>query len=190
MKNSARLSMVVVGILSVLLVVSACHRNEEVKTNPYERLSKADMKYKNVQLVNFFITPRGVQETDNPKGVLADAQSSCAAELMKSNLFENVKYVSTAERADSTLIVQGELTQMRIVGTGARIWLGDMAGRSEMTVHVKLIDAASGNLVSERDIREDTNPFAGAYSAGATDKMLPLQVGGLIAGYIIDTARK
>ena len=190
MNHRMRLLTFVVGFMCMLLVASACHRNNEVETNPYARLSKLDMKYKNIQIINFTISSRGVQETDNPQGVLADAQSNCAAELMKSNLFENVKYVSTTERADATLIVQGELTQLRIVGTGARIWLGGMAGRSEMAIHVKLIDATTGTVVGERDIRDDTNPSAGAYSAGATDKMLPQQVGGLIAGYVIDTSRK
>jgi hypothetical protein len=190
MKNRVQLLVFLAGILSVLLVASACHRSSDVETNPYERLSKADMKYKNAQVVNFTITPRGVAETDNPRGILSDAQSSCAAELMKSNLFENIKYVSAAERADSTLIIQGELTSLRIVGTGARIWLGAMAGRSDMAVHVKLIDAATGTVIGEKDIREDTNAMAGEYTGGATDKALPSQVGKLIAGYVIDTARK
>jgi hypothetical protein len=189
MANRVRLLTGVAGIMCLLLILSGCGR-KEAKTNPYEKLSKADMKYKNIQIVNFTITPRGVQETDNPADALADAQSNCAAELMKSNLFENVKYVSKAEPADSTLIVQGELTRLMIVGVAYRTFVGGRGRRSEMAVYVKLMDAATGTVVGERDIREVTDPRAGRYTRGAVDKLLPLVVGNLIAEYIIDTSRK
>jgi hypothetical protein len=189
MENRIRLLACMVTIICVALAVSGCGR-KEAKTNPYESLSKADMKYRNVQIVNFTITPRGVQETDNPAAALADAQSNCAAELMKSNLFENVKYITKVEPADSTLIIQGELTRLMIVGVAFRTFVGGRGRRSEMGVYVKLIDAATGAVVGEREIRENTNPHAGRYTRGAVDKLLPLVVGNLIAEYVIDTARK
>jgi len=189
MKDRMRLLMYVTGYICMFLIVSACHHND-VETNPYAQLSKADMKYQNIQLVNFTITPRGVQETDNPQGVLAEAQSTCAAALNDTKLFDSVKNVSKAEQAGSTLIVQGELTRLRIVGGGARFWLGGMAGKSEMAVYVKLIDASTGQVITERDIRDDSNPTAGAYSMGASDRALPVSVGNLIADLVINASRK
>jgi hypothetical protein len=190
MKNHARLLTFVAGVLCMLVVVSACGRKDHAEENPYARLSKADMKFQNIQIVNFTITPRGVQETDHPQDVLAQAQSTCAAALNDTRLYENVKNVQSAERASSTLIVQGELTKLRIVGGGARFWLGGMAGKSEMAIYVKLIDASTGSVITERDIRDDSNPTAGAYSMGATDRALPVSVGNLIADLVINASRK
>lgn len=189
MKNRVRLLTFVAGLLCMLLVVSACGHRDHAEENPYARLSKADMKYQNVQIVNFTITPRGVQETD-PREVLAQAQSTCVSALLDTRLFENVKNVSSAEQANSTLIVKTELTKLRIVGGGARFWIGAMAGKSEMGVYVKLIDASTGQVVTEKDIRDDTDPSVGAWSVGASDRALPAAVGNQIADLVINASRK
>ena len=115
MNSRVRFLMCVAGFMCMLLVVSACHHND-VETNPYAKLSKTDMKYQNVQLVNFTISPAGVQETDNPQGLLAEAQSTCAAALTDTKLFDSVKNVPSPEQTSSSLIVRGELTRLRIVG--------------------------------------------------------------------------
>jgi hypothetical protein len=178
MKKSTGLLGFISVFVCMLLIVSACHRGNEVQTNPYERLSKADMKYQNIQIVNFTITPRGVQETDNPKGVLEESQQTCAQVLTEARLFNNIRTVNSAEQEGSTMIIQGELTKLR------------MAGHSEMTIYVKLIDASSGRVISEQQIRENSDPSTGAWSIGATDRALPRTVGSLIADFAINAARK
>jgi hypothetical protein len=189
MKNRVGLLVFLIGLLSMLLVVSACGRKDHVEENPYARLSKADMKYQNVQIVNFTISPRGVQDSD-PRELLAQTQSTCAEALMNSRLFENVKSVSSAEQANSTLLVKAELTKLRIVGGGARFWIGAMAGKSEMAFYVKLSDASTGQVITEKDIRDDTDPSSGAWSVGASDRALPAAVGNQIADLVINAARK
>ncbi len=172
----------------LLLIVTGCvHRTDD--TTQAIKLSKDDMKYKNVYVDNFTISSKGVRE-DEPKGFLADAETNCAAELMKTGLFDNVKYKAKVDATDSSLIVQGELTDLRIVGTGARVWLGAWAGKSEMCVHVKLVDAKTGSIVAERDVKEDTNARAAAYSYGAIDKVLPARVGSMIAEYVVEAAKR
>ena len=148
------------------------------------------MKYQNIQVVNFTIASRGVQETDNPQGVLTESQQAVVQALTDSKLFDSVQSVGTGDKAVPSIIVQGELTRLRIVGGGARFWLGAMAGKSEMSVHVKLTDASTGSIISERDINEDSNPSTGAWTVGATDRVLPLQVGNLIADLVINTAKR
>jgi hypothetical protein len=59
-----------------------------------------------------------------------------------------------------------------------------------MSVYVKLIDASTGQVVSQQQINEDSNPSTGAWSMGATDRALPRTVGSLIADYVINSARK
>jgi hypothetical protein len=188
MKKYAQL-LSLAGFMCMLLVVSGCSPKHP-DTNPYEKMSKAEMKYSNIQVVNFTISSKGVQETDKPNEILAEAQTACATALANSKLFETVKTVSSAEKENSTLIVQGELTKLRIVGGGARFWIGAMAGKSEMAVYVKLINASTGLVVTESRIGDDSNPTSGAWSIGATDRALPSQVGNLIADLVVSTAKK
>jgi hypothetical protein len=188
MKNYVRLLTCIAGVLGLLLTLSGCG-TKHVDTIQSMNLSKSDMKYKNVYVANFIVSPKGVKE-DDPKSILADAQSECANALTKSNLFENVKYGSKVEETNSSLIVQGELTELRIVGGAARFWIGGLAGKSNMTVHVKLVDAATGSVVTEKDIKEDSNPTLGGYTMGATDRALPTIVGSLIAEYAVATAKR
>jgi hypothetical protein len=190
MKKSTGLLGFISVFVCMLLIVSACHRDKEVQTNPYERLSKADMKYQNIQIVNFTITPRGVQETGNPQEFLAESQQNCTQTLTDSKLFTDVRTVTSAERANSTMIIQAELTKLRIVGVGTRIWIGAWAGKSEMAVNVKLIDASTGQVIDEREITDNTNPTYGAWSYGASDRTMPLRVGNVIADYAINAARR
>ncbi len=178
------------GVMCMLLVVSGCAHNRQPEANPYEKMSKADMKYKNIQIVNFTVSSNGVQENDNPNEILAEAQAACVTTLTESKLFETVKTVSGAEKDNSTLLVQGELRKLRIVGGGARFWIGAMAGKSEMAVYVKLINASTGSVVTESNVRDDSNPYSGAWSVGASDRALPAQVGSLIADLVINVSKK
>ncbi len=188
MNKYVRLLTCIAGVLILLMTLCGCG-TKHVNTIQSMNLSKSDMKYKNVYVANFTVSPKGVQE-DDPKSMLADAQSECANELIRSNLFENVKYGPKVEETNSSLIVQGELTALRIVGGAARFWIGGLAGKSNMTVHVKLVDVATGSVVAEKDIKENTNPTLGAYSVGATDRALPAIVGSLIAEYTVATAKR
>lgn len=188
MGNHVRWLMNVAGVFCVLMYLSGC-AHEQVDTKSSLKLSRADMQYKNVYVADFIVSKNGVEE-DTPAGFLAESQKSCVNELIKSDLFENVRSGSETEAADSDLIVQGELTRMRIIGGAARFWIGGMAGKSNMTVRVKLVDAGTGLVVAEKDISEDTNPTVGAWSMGGTDRALPTIIGGLIADYVVGSAKK
>jgi hypothetical protein len=181
-----------VSLVAMIFPLSAFCGTEKLENESAQKstqLSKSDMKYKNVYIANFTISPQGVQESD-PKDILTETQSSCTNDLLKSALFEKVKQREDKDATTSSLIVQGELTELKVVGTAARIWLGALAGRSKMSVHVKLIDATTGLIVAEKDIKEDSNPMAGAYSMGSSDRALPAVLGGLIADYSISNAKK
>jgi len=190
------LLLIVSVLICMLIIAASCARKDaardtnSIEENPYAKLSKSDMKYRNIQMLDFTISPQGVEETNNPQNVLAEAQSVSAQALTDSKLFETVRIVAKPEEAKSTLIVQGELTQLKIVGTAARFWIGGIAGKSHMTVRIKLLDAATGAIVIEKNISEDSNPHAGAYTMGATDRVLPLQVGNLIADFVISAAKR
>jgi hypothetical protein len=189
MKKNAGLLGLISVFVCMLLIVSACG-GKKADENPYAKLSKADMKYKNIQVANFTISPKGVAETDHPERMLAQTQSAVVSALVDARLFENVRDMQSSDRASSTLIIQAEMTTLRIVGSGARVWLGAMAGSSEMGFYVKLIDAGTGSVVAEKEIKDNANVFASSYTGGGLDKMLPSVIGNLITEFAVSAARK
>jgi hypothetical protein len=177
--NSMKCLMVVV---TLIFISTGCHN--DAKDNQYAGFSKAGMKYKNIVVSNFSVSPRGVAE-DDPRNVrehMLSAQAGCVSELLNSNLFDNVAFNSSSS-TDSTLIVQGELTELRIVSGAARAWGGAFVGKSVMAFHVKLVDGKSGNIVAERDIRDDMG------NAYVPDSQLPRIVGQLIAELVINSSK-
>ena len=188
MKNPVRWVVSLASILCMMLYLSGC-ASKQVETVELPKFTKADMKYKSIYVENFTISPKGVDEKE-AAAHLAESQSSCVNELTKSGLFDNVKSGPKGAASGSGLIAQGELTKLRIVGGAARFWVGGLAGRSNMTLHVKVVDAVTGKVVAEKDIDEDTNPIAGAWSLGASDRGLPEKVGSLIAQYVVESAKK
>lgn len=182
MKKFVRSTKYLMVVVTLLFGTAGCHN--DVKDDPYAGISKASMKYKNINVANFTVSPKGVAE-DDPRNVrehMLSAQTGCATELMNSNLFDNVALNSSTNSAVSTLIIQGELTELRMVGGAARAWLGSMAGRSVMAFHIKLVDGKSGALVAEKEIKDDVGNIY-------VDASLPRIVGKFIAEYTINTSK-
>ncbi|HYD42509.1 MAG TPA: DUF4410 domain-containing protein [Anaeromyxobacter sp.] len=152
------------------------------------RLTRADMKYQAVYVEPFVVAPAGVKEKE-PARHVATAQSTCLDVLNRSGLFESVT-LGTPEAQKAGLLVRAELSALRIVGGGTRFWLGAMAGKSDMRFHVTLRDAHSGALVAISEVAEDTNPWGGAWTFGATDRSLPEEVGTRLATFVLFGARK
>ena len=169
-------------VATLVFISTGCHN--DAKDNPYAGYSKAGMKYKNIVVSNFVVTPRGVAEDDskNVREHMLSAQAGCVSELLNSNLFDEVAF-NSSNSANPTLIVKGELTELRIVGGAARAWGGAFAGKSVVGFHVKLVDEKSGNVVSEADVRDDMG------NAYVPDSQLPRIVGQKIAEYVINSSR-
>lgn len=177
--NSMKCLMVIV---TLIIITTGCHN--DAKDNPYAGYSKAGMKYKNIVVSNFSVTPKGVAE-DDPKNVreyMLASQAGCLSELMNSNLFDNVSY-SSSNSAGPTLVVKGELEELRIVGGAARAWAGAWAGKSIVAFHVKLVNEKTGQIISESDIKDDMN------NGYVPDSQLPSIVGQKIAEYVINSSR-
>lgn len=147
------------------------------------------MRFKSIYVEDFRIAPAGVAEND-PKPHIQNAQFSCIDSLVRSGLFDTVKLASASDAKEGALIARAELTSLRIVGGGARLWLGAMAGRSDMRFQVTLLDATSGAIVAKGDIGDDSNPWGGAWTIGGTDRSLPGEVGARLAEFVVFGAKK
>jgi hypothetical protein len=164
--------------------------DEETETRPISNLTKADMKYSKIYVDDFTIAPKGVAE-EEPKPYLAKTHRMLITQLGSSGLFELVKTPVPADlKEEGALIVRGELTALRVVGGGARFWLGIFAGKSDECVKVKLVDAASGKVVAESDVRQNTSAWGSAWTGARLDKEMPSWVGERIAEFVVYTSKK
>ncbi|OFX23307.1 MAG: hypothetical protein A2V77_00285 [Anaeromyxobacter sp. RBG_16_69_14] len=173
--------------LSLLLLACAAQRAESPAPAAL-KLTKDDMKYATIYVEPFTIAPDGVAEKE-PAPHVEKAQSACVGQLATSGLFETVKSRTLATK-QAAMIVRAELTSLRIVGGGARFWLGAMAGKSDMEFNVTLVDAQTGAVVSKSQVGDDTNAFGGAWTMGGTDKSLPGEVGARLAEFVVFGAQE
>ncbi len=176
----------VVGAAALLMSSAGCAHAPAPRAAP--QLAKADLKFKEVYIEDFTITPAGVAEND-PTPHLDSARAACILALKDSGLFDNVNSGSAYGRKDGALVARAELTSLRIVGGGARFWLGVMAGRSAMRFRVSLIDASTGAIVTSSEVGDDTT-WGGAFTIGARDRSLPERVGVQLAEFVALAARR
>jgi len=91
---------------------------------------------------------------------------------------------SEGAHPEGALLVQSKITDMRIVGGVARILVGAWAGNSYMNIDVKLIEAATHEIVREKTISSANNAWAAAWTSGSSDRSLPTDMGKIIALYV------
>lgn len=175
------------ALLLAALTSAGCSHGKPAPTAP--ALTKADLRYTSVYLADFTIAPAGVAETV-PAPHVATARSACLSALTRSALFDAVKPAGANDPKQGALLVKAELVSLRIVGGGARFWLGAMAGKSDMKFQVTLVDAATGAVVAQSAVSENTNAWGGAWTMGGTDRSLPARVGEQLAQYVAFGARR
>lgn len=83
-----------------------------------------------------------------------------------------------------TVLIQTKLHSMHIVGIGARIFIGSMAGNSNISMDLVATDEATGNKVCKANIDMDASASSGGYSFGGTDKNLLNYVADVSAQYL------
>jgi hypothetical protein len=89
-----------------------------------------------------------------------------------------------AAGAVKTLRIEPSIRHIKIVGTGARIFGGGMAGGSAVLVTVKISDAQTGEVLAEPEFYQHANRIAGAYSFGAADQAILGRVAAMITEYL------
>ncbi len=78
-----------------------------------------------------------------------------------------------------TLILEGEVTEYNPGSRAKQAWVGYGAGRASFAVHCKFIDAQTGEVVDEVDLRS----IAGVTKVSTVEEAI-YRVGGHIAKYI------
>jgi hypothetical protein len=176
----------VVCTLAGSAIVGCSHHGSSDDPYTPDRVAtiRTQLKFHHVAVRGFTVS----KKVDDPGTALQDCHDSAVTFLKQKAIFSSVDMDAPASAAD-TLVADAEVEDMRIVGGGARFWLGSMAGSSFMHVRLTLRDASSNAVVYQRAIETDNNAFGAAWSWGATDRNLPGNVGVALADLIIQVAQ-
>ncbi|MBI5552290.1 MAG: DUF4410 domain-containing protein [Desulfobacterales bacterium] len=119
---------------------------------------------------------------------LADLESSLIAHLRSKNSYARVVHNPGNAPLENTLLVNLNVTEMRIPSSGARFWGGPFAGSSYMTVELELVDGLSGKILRREALSSSNSSMAASWNFGASDRSLPSDMGVIAAEYIATVA--
>ena len=173
------------SMVACVFVLCSCSGTPYKETH-YSSVERDKLKYKNVLINNLSVSEDMISKV--PSQFITEMPLYCAKELIKSNVFENVLFDTKLYSNESTLIVQSELVDIRIVSSTARIWLGVLVGISTMTINVKLIEAGTNIVISEKTFNEGS--FSTVPRAIVKDYSLHELLCIQMADYIIEIAKK
>jgi len=82
-----------------------------------------------------------------------------------------------------TLQIAPRIEHIRLVSVGARIWVGAMAGGSDLVMHADYRDSSTGEIIANPDFWKGNNAWSGGRSWGAADNQIRDAVVAQIVGY-------
>ncbi len=190
MKCNRKSRSVLVVILSMLFLIVACGGGQQAKPDakpeaqaePQKPDPPLAAKYQNIVVRDLSATPE--IKKDYPEA-LNECQSALIGELANQKKFKSVALAAPGKKCPpKTLVVQTRVSEIHIVHGAARFWAGAFAGSSYMNLDLKLMDAATGKVVREKEISSANNAWAAAWVGGSSDRTLPSDMGKIVAGYI------
>ena len=138
-------------------------------------------KYRNIIIGNFKSSEQ-IQK-DYPRAVL-DCKTYIIEQLKSKNAYKNVSNDTSKTFPGKSVIVNLDITDMRITSGAARFWGGAFAGNSFMDVLLEVQDAATKEVVHKKVLSTSNNAWGASFSGGSTDQSLPADFGLLIGEYI------
>jgi hypothetical protein len=186
MTFSSRKSTLILLPLLCVFVLAACSTRTPVQQVSIDDVSQK-LKYKNILFGKFVESPN-VQANVPTVEPLRQCKSTAISYLSGKNIFnrvEDTKGGQGSQKDGPTLIVEGDLTYLKIVAGAARFWGGAFAGRSAMKINVKLTDASTGTVVTQQELVGAPSAMSGAWSGGGSDSALPAKMGYLLGDFIL-----
>ena len=86
------------------------------------------------------------------------------------------------------LRVEPEITAIRFITGGKRLLFGGFGGKSWAVLRLRLVDAATGEVVAEPRFEQRAFGILGGYSLGASDKLMLARLADMAAAYLVDNA--
>ena len=183
--------MIPVVLFFVFIFFSACAGRgaaPQADSQPAVSDPPLTQKYASIIVYEFKTTPE--IKKDYPDAA-RECQVNVITDLQIKNVYNSVAaYKPGAAYGTGTLLVKANIKEMRLVGTGARIWGGAFAGSSYMNMDVIFVDAGTNQEVRKKEMNSATNPFVAAWTSGSTDRSLTADMGKIIAEYIVSVVPK
>ena len=130
-------------------------------------------EFKAVEIKATEITEKKYQKPGNGK-IAPRYRTRCSRR--RRNIFPNLKVIPAggefSKGDERTLQISPELNTIHVVSTGARVWLGAMAGGSDLVMHVDYRDSSTGEIIANPDFWKGNNAWAGGWSVGAADNQI------------------
>jgi hypothetical protein len=86
---------------------------------------------------------------------------------------------------ERTLQISPSITDIHLVSIGARVWIGVMAGGSDIVMHVDYRDSSTGEVIANPDFWKGNNAWSGGRSWGQSDNEIRDAVVGQIIFYTL-----
>jgi hypothetical protein len=167
-------------IIAATVLLGGCATN--IKTNvsqnppPTEKFSNfSKIEISKVSLV----APYAGQPAN--ESALASIQSNLSLRMVP--LIVNWNHSGRGSNG-RTLVITPVVTQIKFIGTGARMWAGAYAGSSAVVLTAKITEKGTGRVIASPVFYSRANAFGGAWSAGATDRQMLERVANNLSNYI------
>ncbi len=82
------------------------------------------------------------------------------------------------------LRIEPQLDGVRLVSGAGRFWLGPFLGSSRVLLRMRLIDAATGDVVAEPEFYQHASGMSGGFTLGVMDKAMLVRVTKLASAYL------
>lgn len=82
------------------------------------------------------------------------------------------------------LRIEPYVAGIRYISGGKRVFAGAFAGKSRILLKLRIVDAASGQVIAEPEFYQHAAGMAGAYSFGGADKAMLERVTSLAVDYL------
>ena len=190
MKRTSIFVYVLILCLSAMLLVQCASKGAQVNTAP-ERV-KQIVSPDRIHYHKIYVAPFVYDPSMNDHHREIDLCKSATIRFLNNQqLFEKIIITNERPAPDSdTLIVETKVTEIRIVSASTRVWGGAFAGKSNMTVNVRLLDSKTNKMIDQRYINSSTNPIAASYTFGASDRNLPEYIGEMIGYFVTEGTTK
>ena len=176
-----------IGALAILIActVSATAKETKDKDRAYaaEPTKVKFSEFKAVEIKETELAKKYQKPGNEKSAVKIDGMLQSQLKAIFPNLKVIPKGGEFSKGGERTLQITPSIEKIHIVSTGARIWVGVMAGGSDIVMHVDYRDSSTGEVIANPDFWMGNNAWSGGSTWGSTDNQIRDAVVAQIANY-------
>ena len=176
-----------IGALAILIAgaVSATAKETKDKDRVYaaEPTKVKFSEFKAVEIKETELAKKHQKPGNEKSAVKIDGMLQSQLKAIFPNLKVIPKGGEFSKGGERTLQISPTIEKIHIVSTGARIWVGVMAGGSDIVMHVDYRDSSTGEVIANPDFWKGNNAWSGGSTWGSTDNQIRDAVVAQIANY-------